>query len=93
MGLRTALGARPFDILKMVFGKGARFMITGLFLGLIGAVALTRVLSGALYRVNPNDPVTFAVVGLVLSAVAVAACYVPARRAIKVDPMIALRYQ
>src|SRR5205823_4119655 len=59
IGLRAALGARPFDILKMVFGKGARLIIAGLFLGLIGAVALTRVLSGALYRVNPNDPVTF----------------------------------
>jgi putative ABC transport system permease protein len=93
MGLRAALGASPLDILKMIVGTGAKLTTAGLFLGLIGSVILTRLLAGALYGVNQNDPVTFGVVVLLLPAVALAASYIPARRLMKVDPMIALRYE
>ena len=77
----------------MVVGRGLRLIITGLSLGLICALMLTRFLSGALYRVNPSDPLTFGVVAVLLAMVALAACYVPARRATNVDPMMALRYE
>jgi ABC-type antimicrobial peptide transport system permease subunit len=77
----------------MVVGRGLRLILTGLSLGLAGALLLTRFLSDALYRVNPSDPLTFACVAALLAAVALTACYVPARRATKVDPMVALRYE
>jgi putative ABC transport system permease protein len=93
MGLRVALGATPREIFKMVVGRGLRLILTGLSLGLAGALLLTRLLSGALYRVNPSDPLTFALVAALLAVVALAACYVPARRATKVDPIVALRYE
>ena len=91
IGLRLALGARTVDIFKMVIGRGAALIVLGLGLGLIGALSLTRFLSGALYDVSPKDPATFAVVSLLLAGVALTACFVPARRATKVDPMVALR--
>ena len=93
MGLRVALGATPREIFKMVVGRGLRLIVTGLGFGLCGALLLTRFLSGALYRVNPSDPLTFALVATLLAVVALAACYLPARRATKVDPMVALRYE
>jgi predicted permease len=93
MGLRVALGATPGDIFRMVLGRGVRLVIAGLCLGLIGALTLTRFLSGGLYRVNASDPLTFGLVASLLALVALAACYVPARRATKVDPMVALRYE
>jgi putative ABC transport system permease protein len=93
MGLRVALGARPSDILKMVVGRGARLVAVGLSVGLVGALILTRFLSGSLYGMNPDDPLTFGLVSLILTAVALAACYIPARRAMRVDPMVALRYE
>jgi putative ABC transport system permease protein len=93
MGLRVALGATPREIFTMVVGRGLRLILVGLGLGLAGAVLLTRFLSGALYRVNPSDPLTFGLVAAVLAVAALAACYVPARRATKVDPMVALRYE
>jgi len=93
MGLRVALGATKHEIFKMVVGRGLRLIITGLSLGLICALMLARFLSGALYRVNPSDPLTFGVVAVLLAMVALAACYVPARRATNVDPMVALRYE
>ena len=93
IGLRLALGASPADIFKMVVGRGAALVVMGLSLGLIGALALTRFLSGTLYGVSPRDPATFAVISLLLTGVALAACFVPARRATKVDPMVALRYE
>ncbi len=93
MGLRVALGARPSDILKMVVGRGARLVAVGLSMGLVGALILTRFLSGSLYGMNPDDPLTFGLVSLILAAVALLACYIPARRAIRVDPMVALRYE
>jgi len=93
MGLRVALGARPSDILKMVVGRGARLVAVGLSMGLVGALILTRFLSGSLYGMNPDDPLTFGLVSLILAAVALLACYIPARRAMRVDPMVALRYE
>jgi ABC-type antimicrobial peptide transport system permease subunit len=93
MGLRVALGATPREIFKMVVGRGLRIILSGLALGLAGALLLTRFLSGALYRVNPSDPLTFGLVAALLAIVALAACYVPARRATKVDPIVALRYE
>ncbi len=93
MGLRVALGARPSDILKMVVGRGVRLVAAGLSVGLVGALILTRFLSGSLYGMNPNDSLTFGVVSLLLAAVALGACYIPARRAMHVDPMVALRYE
>jgi putative ABC transport system permease protein len=93
MGLRLALGARPGDIFKLVIRRGALLIVTGLGLGLAGALSLTQFLSGALYDVSPHDPVTFAVISLLLAGIALLACYLHARRATKVDPMVALRYE
>ncbi len=93
MGLRVALGASPSDILKMAMGRGARLVAIGLSVGLVGALMLTRFLSGSLYGMNAHDPLTFGVVCLILAAVALVACYIPARRAMLVDPMVALRYE
>ncbi|MEK6323105.1 MAG: FtsX-like permease family protein [Acidobacteriota bacterium] len=87
------MGARPRDIFKLVIGRGAALVLIGLSLGLMGALALTRFLSGALYGVSPHDPVTFVVISVLLANVALLACYLPARRATKVDPMVALRYE
>jgi putative ABC transport system permease protein len=92
IGLRVALGARASEILKMVVGRGARLVGTGLLLGLAGALLLTRFLSGSLYGMNASDPLTFGFVSLILAGVALVACYLPARRATKVDPMVTLRY-
>jgi putative ABC transport system permease protein len=91
IGLRMALGARPRDILKLALGQGARLSALGLCLGLAGALVVTRFLSGVLYQVSPTDPATFAVIALLLAAVALVACYLPARRAMRVDPLVALR--
>ena len=93
IGLHVALGARPPDILKMVVGRGARLVASGLSLGLLGALLLTRFLSGVLYGTKPSDPLVFGTVSLLLASCGLAACYVPARRATRVDPMVALRYE
>jgi putative ABC transport system permease protein len=93
IGIRMALGARPGKILGMVLRDGLTMIFTGLAFGIVGALALTRVISGFLYEVSPTDPATFAAVALFLIAVSLLACYLPARRATRIDPMVALRYE
>ncbi|MCI0339294.1 MAG: ABC transporter permease [Acidobacteria bacterium] len=93
IGIRLALGASPRHIIGLVVKQGLTLVTIGVAIGLIGAVAVTRVMSTLLFGVSPTDPLTFVVIALVLVSVACVACYVPARRATKVDPMVALRYE
>jgi predicted permease len=93
IGIRVALGAERRDILRLVAGHGLVLTFAGLALGLAGALALSRLLGGILFDVSPTDPATYATISLLLVATALAACYIPARRATKVDPMVALRYE
>jgi predicted permease len=93
VGIRMALGAQRSDVLRMVVGKGLQLTLIGVGIGILGALAVTRFLSSMLFGVKPTDPLTFIAVSLILIAVALAACYLPARRAAKVDPMVALRYE
>ncbi len=93
IGIRMALGAQTRDVLRLIVGQGMLLTLCGVGIGLIGAVALTRFMSSLLFGVSTTDPLTFGVVSLVLIAVAWFACLLPARRAAKVDPMIALRYE
>jgi putative ABC transport system permease protein len=93
IGVRVALGARSRDVLTMILGQGLRTIAIGLAIGLAGALALTRTMASLLFGVTATDPLTFAVVIALLVAAALLACYIPARRATKVDPMVALRYE
>lgn len=93
IGVRMALGAQPRNIFALVIGRGMAVIFVGLALGVAGALALTRLISTMLFSIRAEDPLTYAVVALLLAAVALFACYVPARRAMRVDPMVALRHE
>jgi putative ABC transport system permease protein len=93
IGIRMALGARRFDVLNLVVGQGMRLTSIGILIGISGAWALTRVMEHLLFEVKSTDPMTFSAVSLLLVGVALLACWLPARRAAKIDPMEALRYE
>ncbi len=93
IGIYIALGAQRRDVLRLVLSDGAKLAFFGIAMGIAGAIALTRVMTSLLFEVKPTDPETFAVVATLLAIVALAACYVPTRRAMRVDPVVALRYE
>jgi putative ABC transport system permease protein len=93
IGIRLALGAQRRDILGMVTKLGLRLAGIGVVIGIVLALGLTQLITGFLYGVKPTDPVTYAAVAITLVIVALFACYIPARRAMRVDPMVALRYE
>jgi putative ABC transport system permease protein len=93
IGIRTALGAQRRDVIRLVMGDGAKIALFGIVIGITGALALTHLMASLLFEVKPTDPATFAGVAILLAFVVLAACYIPARRAMRVDPMVALRYE
>jgi ABC-type antimicrobial peptide transport system permease subunit len=93
IGIRMALGASRADVLRMVLWMGARLLGMGLAVGLVASFAVTRLIASQLWGVSPHDPVTLCGVVVIVASAGLAACYFPARRATRVDPMVALRYQ
>jgi putative ABC transport system permease protein len=93
IGLRMALGAQPGQVLRLILKQGLLLTGIGIAVGLAGALALTRVLSSLLFEVGSTDPAIFAAIVLLLTFVSLIACYIPARRATRVDPLIAMRYE
>ncbi len=93
IGVRMALGAERRDVLRLVVRQGLTLTAIGLALGLLGALAVTGTMQSLLYGIRSTDPLTYVVISLVLAVVAAIACWVPARRATRVDPMVALRYE
>ena len=92
-GIRLALGAQRSNVLSLILGQGLRLAIVGVALGLLASIAFTRLLKGLLFGISASDPLTFAVIATLLVVVALVACWIPARRATKVDPIEALRYE
>ena len=88
-----ALGAKPGDVLRMILAEGLKLVAVGVVLGVAAALMLTRLLEGMVYGVSMRDPLIFLLVNLLMVAVSLAACYVPSRRAMRVDPLVALRYE
>ena len=93
LGIRIALGADPRDVMKLVLGRGMLLTLIGVSIGLAGSLALTRLMSDLLFGIKATDPATFALAALLIAGVALAACYIPARRATRVDPTVALRHE
>jgi len=93
IGIRLALGAHPGDVMRLILGQATRLALIGVAIGIAAALALTRLMTKIIFGVNAHDPLTFAGVAFVLVIVALAACYIPARRAMRTDPMVALRYE
>ena len=93
IGLRMALGAQHRDVMRLVLGEGAKMALVGVAGGTAAALGLTRLMVNELFGVASQDPLTFAAVAIVLTLVALLACYLPARHAVRVDPMVALRYE
>jgi putative ABC transport system permease protein len=93
MGIRIALGAQRREVMRLVISQGMLLLAVDMVIGTLGALAMTRTLASFLYGVRPTDPVTFVAVVVILAGFALLACYIPARRATRIDPMIALHYE
>jgi putative ABC transport system permease protein len=91
IGVRMALGARRIDVLRLVLGQGATMTLIGMLIGIAAALGLTRLMANELFGITAHDPLTFTAVTILLALVALLACYLPARRAMRVDPIVALR--
>jgi len=93
IGIRKAIGAQPRDVFTMILGPGMKLALIGIGLGLVGALALTRLMASMLFGVEPTDATTFSAIAVLLTVVALLACYLPGRRATKVEPTVSLRYE
>ena len=93
IGVRLALGAQQRDVMRLILGQGAKLSLIGVGIGVAAALLLTRLMATLLFGVSGTDPLTFGAVALILFSVAMLACYIPARRAMRVDPMVALRHE